>query len=115
MNYQASIQGLIAYQLITQAGDPPYANITEPRPEVRRPGQSDTIAGWVIAVIVIAIIAGIVIAIIGVCLVRRQRHSRKATVGELEKANIVQNASRGVINRRISIPTPSAVTRNSDP
>ncbi|KAG2222099.1 hypothetical protein INT45_007985 [Circinella minor] len=114
LNYQASIQGLIAYQLVTQAGNPPYANITEPRPDVRRPGQSDTIAGWIIAVIVIAIIAGIVIAVIGVCFVRRKRRSRKGTVGELEKANNNQNSSSGPLNRQMNVPTSSTVIRNSD-
>ncbi|KAI9252301.1 Six-hairpin glycosidase-like protein [Phascolomyces articulosus] len=111
LNYQASIQGLIAYQLVTDANDPPYANITEPRPEVHRPGESNTIAGWLIAVIVIAIIAGIVIAAIGVCLVRRRRHSRHTTVGELEKAQAQKSPSMP-ISKRISAPV-SEPTRTS--
>ncbi|KAI9489430.1 Six-hairpin glycosidase-like protein [Zychaea mexicana] len=112
LNYQGSLQSLVSYQLVNNAVDPPYANITEPRPEVRRPGQSNTIAGWLIAVIVIVIIAAIVGAAIFVCFVRRRRNSaaRKPTVAELEKAAAQKSPTLPISPRISSSPPPRPVT-----
>ncbi|KAG0749679.1 hypothetical protein G6F57_004934 [Rhizopus arrhizus] len=54
LDYNAPFQGLIAYQLSTNASDPPYVTITQPRPAVSR--SSGKMAGWLIAVIVIVVL-----------------------------------------------------------
>ncbi|KAI8089409.1 Six-hairpin glycosidase-like protein [Halteromyces radiatus] len=53
LDYNAPFQGLMAYQISTNASDPPYVSITDPRPYVSR---SHGLAGWLIAVIVIVIL-----------------------------------------------------------
>lgn len=53
LDYNAPFQGLVAYQLSTNASDPPYVTITQPRPYVTR---SKKMAGWLIAVIVIVVL-----------------------------------------------------------
>lgn len=53
LDYNAPFQGLVAYQISTNAADPPYVTITSPRPNVSR---SHGLAGWLIAVIVIVIL-----------------------------------------------------------
>ncbi|KAI8146724.1 Six-hairpin glycosidase-like protein [Fennellomyces sp. T-0311] len=97
LDYNAPFQGLMAYQLVIGAADPPYANITEPRPVVTRPGQRNSVAGWVIAVIVIGIIAAIVGAVIAVYFVRRRR-TRAVSERQLEKAFIAPNRHDPVID-----------------
>ncbi|KAH8553928.1 Six-hairpin glycosidase-like protein [Umbelopsis sp. PMI_123] len=51
LDYNAPFQGLVAYQLATNASDPPYTTITQPRPAIKKPFPK-----WAIAVIVIIII-----------------------------------------------------------
>ncbi|CAO3628932.1 unnamed protein product [Mucor hiemalis] len=53
LDYNAPFQGLVAYQLSTNAADPPYVTITQPRPVVTRKSK---MAGWLIAVIVIVVL-----------------------------------------------------------
>ncbi|RCI06304.1 hypothetical protein CU098_011691 [Rhizopus stolonifer] len=53
LDYNAPFQGLIAYQLSSDASDPPYVTITDPRPSVSR---SSKFPGWLIAVIVIVVL-----------------------------------------------------------
>lgn len=53
LDYNAPFQGLMAYQLSTNAADPPYVTITQPRPVVTR---ATKMAGWLIAVIVIVVL-----------------------------------------------------------
>ncbi|KAI9262068.1 Six-hairpin glycosidase-like protein [Sporodiniella umbellata] len=53
LDYNAPFQGLVAYQLSSNAADPPYVTITEPRPSISR---SSKFPGWLIAVIVIVIL-----------------------------------------------------------
>ncbi|PHZ16691.1 Six-hairpin glycosidase [Rhizopus microsporus ATCC 52813] len=53
LDYNAPFQGLIAYQLSTNASDPPYVTITQPRPKVTR---GKKFPGWLIAVIVIVVL-----------------------------------------------------------
>jgi endoglucanase len=61
LDYNAPFQSLVAYQIYTDADDPPYVNITQDRPYVTR--DSPEFAGWKIAVIVVIIVCGL--AIIG--------------------------------------------------
>ncbi|KAI9289108.1 Six-hairpin glycosidase-like protein [Umbelopsis sp. AD052] len=51
LDYNAPFQGLVAYQLVTNASDPPYTTITQPRPAIKQPFPK-----WAIAVIVIIIL-----------------------------------------------------------
>ncbi|KAI7879812.1 glycoside hydrolase [Lichtheimia hyalospora FSU 10163] len=54
LDYNAPFQSLVAYQLMTDAQDPPYVNITTPRPAVSRDGDgSSNFPSWAIAVIVV--------------------------------------------------------------
>lgn len=53
LDYNAPFQGLVAYQLVYNASDPPYVTITQPRPEIH---ESYVFPGWLIAVIVIVIV-----------------------------------------------------------
>ncbi|CAO3594135.1 unnamed protein product [Absidia cylindrospora] len=59
LDYNAPFQGLVAYQISTNAADPPYVTITSPRPAVYR---SFIFPGWLlgaIIVVVVFILAGI--------------------------------------------------------
>ncbi|ORX52671.1 Six-hairpin glycosidase [Hesseltinella vesiculosa] len=53
LDYNAPFISLVAYQIHTNASDPPYVNITSPRPYVSRPSK---LPGWLIAVIVIVVL-----------------------------------------------------------
>ncbi|KAI8063654.1 Six-hairpin glycosidase-like protein [Gilbertella persicaria] len=53
LDYNAPFQGLVAYQISTNAADPPYVTITADRPSVSR---SSGIPHWLIAVIVICVV-----------------------------------------------------------
>lgn len=75
LDYNAPFQGLVAYQLVTNASDPPYTTITQPRPAIKKPFPK-----WAIAVIVIIVLL-ILVALGLVCWKRRKiaewRHRRK--------------------------------------
>ncbi|KAI8381538.1 Six-hairpin glycosidase-like protein [Radiomyces spectabilis] len=86
IDYNAPFQGLIAYQLSTGAGDPPFVSITEPRPYVERPDGSSNpnyqpsqgLKGWLIAVIVIlALFIVSSIALLTRYCLKRNRHYTK--------------------------------------
>ncbi|KAG1373430.1 hypothetical protein G6F61_010187 [Rhizopus arrhizus] len=51
LDYNAPFQGLIAYQIYTNASDPPYVTIDRPRPVLSRPF---VFPGWLVAVVVIS-------------------------------------------------------------
>ncbi|KAG2174774.1 hypothetical protein INT43_005836 [Umbelopsis isabellina] len=51
LDYNAPFQGLVAYQLVTNASDPPYTTITQPRPAIKKPFPK-----WAIAIIVILLV-----------------------------------------------------------
>ncbi|KAI8989993.1 Six-hairpin glycosidase-like protein [Pilobolus umbonatus] len=53
LDYNAPFQGLVAYQLITDARDPPFVTITSLRPDVFALAPTP---GWLIAVIVILVL-----------------------------------------------------------
>lgn len=54
LDYNAPFQGLVAYQLSQDSvSDPPYVNITQPRPYVTR---STGLEKWLVAVIVIVVV-----------------------------------------------------------
>lgn len=55
LDYNAPFQGLVAYQLVTNASDPPYTTITQPRPAIKKPFPK-----WAIAIIVIILLLLIV-------------------------------------------------------
>lgn len=59
LDYNAPYQSLLAYQISIDASDPPYVNITQDRPNII--SESESFAGWKIAVIVVAIVVALVL------------------------------------------------------
>ncbi|KAI8060596.1 Six-hairpin glycosidase-like protein [Gongronella butleri] len=73
LDYNAPFVGLVAYQLHTNASDPPYVTITAPRPNVYPP---HGLPGWLIAVIVIVVLFVVAGCIYGCWLKRRALRQR---------------------------------------
>lgn len=59
LDYNAPYQSLLAYQISIDASDPPYVDITQDRPNII--SESESFAGWKIAVIVVAIVVALVL------------------------------------------------------
>ncbi|KAI8582148.1 hypothetical protein K450DRAFT_229243 [Umbelopsis ramanniana AG] len=66
LDYNAPFQGLVAYQLVTNASDPPYTTITQPRPAIKKPFPK-----WAIAVIVIILL--LILVALGLLWWKRRR------------------------------------------
>ncbi|ORZ24128.1 Six-hairpin glycosidase-like protein [Absidia repens] len=75
LDYNAPFQGLVAYQISTNAADPPYVTITSPRPSVYR---SFVFPGWLLAAIIVVVV--FILAGIGYCLWLK-RHGLKQRWG----------------------------------
>lgn len=73
LDYNAPFQSLVAYQLMTDAQDPPYVNITTPRPAVSRDDGSSSFPSWAIAVIVVVVVLFLVAVALTVYFLRKRR------------------------------------------
>jgi endoglucanase len=83
LDYNAPFQGLMAYQISTNAADPPYVTITSPRPDVHR---SFSFPDWLLAAIVITVV--FILAGIGYY-AWLKRHALKRRFGSKNKEQVV--------------------------